>query len=741
MHILAPAQQQVGSLVWRPSPGRWRFTVIAKDTFRLVPGEATLAETQEPFYPADQHVDRLPNRSVHVPADLAPAKGRVDVVLVGSAYGPSGRTVRSVRTRLVVGEIDKSIDVYGDRAWMQTGALFEGPALNRLSLRYERGAGGPGTSNPVGIRSNAPPDARGIIPVAALLPAGMVVERPGQEVPSTGYGPLGATWPERFARLGPRGLAGVVLGDEPLDEGVDISYFNVAPVDQQTELLRDDEQLMLEGLHAQHERLVTCLPGVRPSVYLARPGAEPIAVSMRCDTLWIDTDRALLTLTWRGAVNLATRDEEGRVYIARTQRGERLGAQDVIARVERASVDVRATPVTAPTALLSLDRPGINLPTAPNAPPAVRLPAISQTVFADSALPTPALPFASGAVPPPRIAALESPPHSPWARPSSPGAEPLPIAPPAPMIAPPVAWLPPPAPLTHAPAIASAASLSNAAAFMASGDASTAPRGLARSGSQGAIQLVWYDAKIAPRLRRHDTFAAVFAESDLGDGDLDAVSTSVDVEEAGDARDVHEVLIRAESIAPGLISDASAGAIRPNGAFVPPLVVLRGVLVIPFDETATLEVLIALGAALVGGDAAIKEAMEAARAVAALPAPIPPSLADEASQRLQQAFDRARRQIGGLAVDAHAERALLARRAYSRRTVLGKEHLRTLLTDETGSVLVAVYLPEHLAKELPMFTRFSVRILGELLPTQDQAEAHPWAVRGLALGREFVEPR
>jgi hypothetical protein len=52
-----------------------------------------------------------------------------------------------------------------------------------------------------------------------------------------------------------------------------------------------------------------------------------------------------------------------------------------------------------------------------------------------------------------------------------------------------------------------------------------------------------------------------------------------------------------------------------------------------------------------------------------------------------------------------------------------------------------VYLPEALARTLPMFPSFEARLLAEAHPAQDVAEASPVALRALALGRVIATGR
>src|SRR6202012_2423908 len=48
-----------------------------------------------------------------------------------------------------------------------------------------------------------------------------------------------------------------------IPEGFDWSFFQTAPLDQRTELLRGDEWIILEGLHPSLPQFRTRLPGAR----------------------------------------------------------------------------------------------------------------------------------------------------------------------------------------------------------------------------------------------------------------------------------------------------------------------------------------------------------------------------------------------------------------------------------------------------------------------------------------------
>jgi hypothetical protein len=283
--------------IWQPRAGTYAQTVVVKGTFRLQPGESVLAETQE----APTEVDR------------SPYKSKADVVLVGHAYAPGKQPVRSWMTQLVVGEIDKSIEVWCDRVirW-QDGTLLEGPRVTKVPLVWERAAGGPETSNPVGMRFDAPPDQYGVVPIPNLQPPGIFVSSRADTFVPVCFGPIAPEWPRPSAQLGR--LAPGWEG-RPFPDRFDYGYFQSAPLDQQVSAIRANERIVMENLHPEHARLVTNLPGLQLRAVLDRATGEREEVKLFADTLSIDTDRGTCSVVWRGRVALRHATEAGRIAI------------------------------------------------------------------------------------------------------------------------------------------------------------------------------------------------------------------------------------------------------------------------------------------------------------------------------------------------------------------------------------------------------------------------------------------
>ena len=348
MDVVPLGSLRATSLLWRLRTGAWTQTVICKATFRLRPVESVLVDEPDPPNEEDNHWDDDPSRSLYSPSDLAPFKARADVLLVGNAFAPRKEPVRSLVVRLQIGELDKSIEVFCDRAWTREGQLRERARFHGMPLRYERAAGGPDTRNPVGLRHDGPPDAYGNVLIPNLQPLSATVATPADVISPIGFGPISPAWPERRDRLGGNAGAWPKPGwtEQPLPDGINPRYFNAAPTDQQVDSIRPNERIILENLSPEHPRLVTALPGIVPIAKVTRPSGAPEPLELRADTLWIDTNRGICTVTWRAQLQLASKDEPGTVSIM----VQRPGAPEAAVSPEEDDAARTMIPVAPPRA-------------------------------------------------------------------------------------------------------------------------------------------------------------------------------------------------------------------------------------------------------------------------------------------------------------------------------------------------------------------------------------------------------
>jgi hypothetical protein len=88
----------------------------------------------------------------------------------------------------------------------------------------------------------------------------------------------------------------------------DAERFAVAADAQRAEEIAPGAALELTGLSPRGPRRTLRLPAYEVRAMAASRFGENIPIPMRCDTVWIDTDREELVLVWRGAVRLAGED-------------------------------------------------------------------------------------------------------------------------------------------------------------------------------------------------------------------------------------------------------------------------------------------------------------------------------------------------------------------------------------------------------------------------------------------------
>ncbi|WP_437494720.1 DUF2169 domain-containing protein [Sorangium sp. So ce1014] len=446
MHLVCQGLIRASSLEWRPGPDAWVLTVACHALFELAPFESPI--TSGPAAPLEDEGDE--RRFVEPWGPVAPFKRWGEVLVVGHAHAPEGGAVTSLIARLSVGDIDKAIEVRGDSCFAPDGSLGEPAPFTRVPLRWERAAGGPLSSNPVGVPtgSGALADGWGRARAPNLLPmASSTAIRHGLLGPA-GFGPLRPEWPDRAQRLR-RHAAGwdhARWTERALPEGIDAGYFNVAPLDQVTNELTGTEQLVLEHLHPRFPRLATRLLAPAPSAIAALNGVEQ-RVPLRCDTLVIDADHGVAALVWRGQLMLDRPPGEGVVLVSQGELAPSLTGTMMAPLSSRPSsvlpfLQAAAQLAPEPPAGAAPDAANPRFPPAePRFPPAEpRFPPAppssrpveedpAQTVVPAAVLPRPALPF--HALPPERSPGRSLAPHEhePEEEPPTPRAPPAPPAP------------------------------------------------------------------------------------------------------------------------------------------------------------------------------------------------------------------------------------------------------------------------------------------------------------------------
>lgn len=749
------------AVVWRPAE---TIVLICKATYDLEPVTCPLSAEQDDPTEIDSTWDDDPARSLAHASDFVPVKERADVVLVGYAYAPGRKKVRSLTCRLCIGVIDKSIEVFPDRFFMHGGDLREGQAFERMPLRYERAAGGPDTWNPVGIPHDVGPSSRGMLPLPNLQPPGIHVDSKEVFIAPVGYGPIAPAWPSRQEKLSSavRGFQHEQWHEAAPHEGVNAGFWSFAPWDQQIEELRPDEPIILENLHPDHARLSTRLPGVKPRA-MVDGGAE---IELRADTLWIDTDRLVCNVTWRGQLRYSP-SAPPKIIVAMERPGETF------------SWEVACQNISEPTEQLPRVGPGDTKD----------LDAISTVVLPAAALRT----NSEGDAVKTQLPAMRSGPVLPFAptgdtakSPAAPPQKPIGPAPPRPVgQVPPPVLPPPPPPVPRAPALGGGQSIGQALAkdkfakavspptqkevpearksnpgienavkmgAAAASDAAakvTAPK-VERPAPEPAppqppsptkadreeeiVRLLWLDEAAMKEVELPPPWKAIISDLELRLV-RDPKWNETAIRTAKKTRlDVLELLTMVSPLDSDALRAAARAAIGRHGSYEPPLAMVAGELVLCFDETESLRSLIRIASPFVPGNKKLSEAVEGATRALEVPgSQVTGALFEVLSAQLKEAFEPSRRTLPVDYLEVASARALVEARAYRRREILGTRSIRSLLHFSETNPPVPVYVPETAGPMLPLRQSLAVRLIVHVDLQQDATETHPLALRPVAI--------
>ncbi|HRI64792.1 MAG TPA: DUF2169 domain-containing protein [Polyangium sp.] len=759
MEVVSSCPMQTFGFVWQSSNGSFAQTIVVKATVLLEPGHAKLASSEdwEPIYQQDRFVTDTAPGIMFAPSDRVPYKRRVDVMLVGHAYAPGRTPVRSLVTKLVVGDFSKSIEVVCDRGFRAADErLLEGPRFTKMALDWSRAAGGPGTTNPVGLRFDALPDAVGLISIPNLQPPKTTVTRRADTFPPVGYGPISPTWFERAKRLEhlTSGFYPMNWDELPLPEHFDYGYFQAAPQDQQLAMIRPDEPLVLDNLHPLHAHLSTRLPGVCPRAVVLRASGEREDVTLSADTLWIDADRGICCVVWRGSIGLRHSNEAGIINVTLVEPSSESSTLDIVETMPPGIVaehELMSMTNEVPFGYKPKD------PTIPfviaNVPERPANPVLSNN---DGALPFG--PSGLSRLPPPPIALgqITLPAHSPTSAPTMPE-----IVPPAPAPAPrSLPTPPPPTPLSPTSTTEQSTwkvvspsgppterdlseTMTNKPANGA--DASELAGSLAGDSRTSfvttddivndTVQVLWYDpASIASLCRapRWSKWNAWFDALDVDVLDGGRHSITLDDDEAA-----LTVLTKAPRMTARGVDEAFAGAAQRRGRFVPPTVLVSGEIELPFDEFEALKAAMSTALPLVTtADEQLSTAVATAKEFVQTPGlSAAPAVSEGLTTRVREAFVKEKATWGLDYLDTQVERVLLTGRHYQKREVFGEICARCLMWLPGETSALVGYLPADVAKTLPMWKRFRACVIAEVHLAQDPYDASSKTLKVVGLGR------
>ena len=322
MELNNATEMEAGYTLGVEPSGRELLVVVVKGTFGIPKsGEApSLLEEQEPLVTADTFTGEPGFSAPIQEVDFAPRKLRCDILVVGSAWAPAGRPSDRVTVGVRVGDWKKAFAVIGDRHWVSGVAGFRPsapvPFLSK-PISYDVAFGGTDAMSPDPAEHYAfmrNPVGRGWhhtlkpkyverTPLPNTEELDEPVVKPNGDYNPMSFGPVGRGWSSRLPYAGTYDQQWIDNTFPFLPADFSDQYYQAAPSDQQIECLRGGEEVTLLNL-TPSGRAVFRLPVIDMPVSFFRKDGEHEDSRAALDTLVIQPDKDLFTMTWRATLPL-----------------------------------------------------------------------------------------------------------------------------------------------------------------------------------------------------------------------------------------------------------------------------------------------------------------------------------------------------------------------------------------------------------------------------------------------------
>lgn len=254
------------------------------------------------------------------------------------------------------------------------------------------------------------------------------------------------------------------------------------------------------------------------------------------------------------------------------------------------------------------------------------------------------------------------------------------------------------------------------------------------------LELLYVDAddKAMSRVRKHAAFRPLL---DQARREPAVVALPASRAKAEDERDAAFLLAHGAPMNGEAIARAARDAVRDDGKFAPPVVLVEGELALPFDELSTLKAAVSVATPFAGVDAPLKSALDDAKElIAEADLPMSSAVVESWTGRIRDAFAKGRRAVRPGYFDEQIERAMTVERRHQLRSFDGKPCVRGQLTPSGDGSACLAYVPPEVVSRLPLAAKSAVRALGIVHVATDDQEAERTALCIVAIARRVAIP-
>ncbi len=231
-------------------------------------------------------------------------KANTDVIVAGRARAYAKRPVTAMECRLLIdGHIDKTLQVFGPRSWVEHGGavtVSSAQSFIERDIDYSHAIGGDDERNRIGggVASSNKRLLEQTVP--SIFYAKEDWSATANKVRVAGFGPIPPFFKQRYQLAGTFDEQWLENRRPLLPVDFDRRYYQSAPLDQQCKgYLVGGERLMLSGFN-HDDILAFRLPRER-YVAVADFGDHLTEQPMALHTLFVDTEKQMISITYSAA--------------------------------------------------------------------------------------------------------------------------------------------------------------------------------------------------------------------------------------------------------------------------------------------------------------------------------------------------------------------------------------------------------------------------------------------------------
>lgn len=285
--------------------------VIVKASFN-VGKDFTLADEQTPPLAADVYWTEAGKSSLKYASDMHIGKPATDIVMLGHACAPENKEATQLNVGLSVGQVNKTVQVFGDRQW-QDGKITRPAPFKTMAMVYEKAYGGvhitngqvagAETRNPVGrgFAGSRKVEEMNGVPLPNLEDPKQLIRDVNDQPAPACFGFCAPNWQPRVAYAGTYDDTWQKTRAPYLPLDFDKRFFNMAHPDLiYPGTLQGGEPVSITNMHP-----VGTLKFDLPQVNLVTRITIAQRVEMpefRLETLILEPNQLKLSMVWRAAM-------------------------------------------------------------------------------------------------------------------------------------------------------------------------------------------------------------------------------------------------------------------------------------------------------------------------------------------------------------------------------------------------------------------------------------------------------